>query len=808
MKRLSLLVLALGTLSTRTSTAQEPPAAAGEAPAAPTRVDTLELDPTTAAASEAPPAFVSLAGDVSKTYRGVLVHVEHWVPLPEQWEITREAVLELHFSHSPVLIERLSSMTASVNGNAVNSVFLSVDNAQQGKVVWTIPPEYLKLGDSNVIDITAKMRSDLELCDDVHSPALWITIEKESRLIIRYREKPVSLDLAKFPQSYLRPEFFYSDGKEKQTHAIIAIPTAPSAEVLTGVGVVSARIGADTRFQSGGLEVRQVGDITADLREEFARNNLIIVGPTDFANKFAAAGLELVESFRTGDPSLGHLFESPNPFNPSRLALVVTGADDAALSKAVTALSLPKLSDEWKTDPKLGQPAVRAVTFATKPEIPAAALNDKLGTVTMTLADLGSSDLTQRGKFHHFARVAFPNPYVGRVQAPSFIRLIMAHSELLVPQTSSLLVKINDEPVRSIRLSPRTARRLEADVIIPEKLLGSRTLVVDLEFFLDIGDPDCRYNFPEMAWVTLFNTSFVAYTLNDQPTTSLRSYPWVAGKEPNLNGLVFGVAEEPTDGSLTVVANVAAYLGKKVPRIVGRDGVPRAQWVHPWVKRVGNLAEGDLADRDLMVVGDYATIRANAGVLGGVPENMFAESAAADNIRTYTGDTFRAEAGWIFLGKSPWNPRRNLLVVSGGRGEPAYKQASEYLWVERKVDQLAGSAVLVGPNGALEVVQEAPGEVIQVKTGDLVPQLPVYEPARRADGAALEGNGVAPLAATTDSTPKDPPSAAAPAAAVTTPEPAANSSTVFLVFGVLGALLLILVVVRVRDSMRSQPSAQ
>ena len=70
MKRLSLLVLALGTLATRSSFAQEPPAAAEAAPtapAAPSRVEAVDLDPTTAAASEAPPAFVSLAGDVSKT---------------------------------------------------------------------------------------------------------------------------------------------------------------------------------------------------------------------------------------------------------------------------------------------------------------------------------------------------------------------------------------------------------------------------------------------------------------------------------------------------------------------------------------------------------------------------------------------------------------------------------------------------------------------------------------------------------------------------------------------------------------------
>ena len=752
------------------------------------------IDPALLAA-EAPPVVIPLTTDQTKTYRGVLVHVEYWVPLPEQWELTREALLEVHFSHSPVLIERLSSMTASINGNGINSVFLSVDNAHDGVVTWAIRPEYLKLGENNVIEITAKMRSDLELCDDVHSPALWMTLEKSTQLIVRYREKPIVPNLAKFPGSYLRPELFYADRAREQTHAIIAIPKDPSADVLTGVGVISARIGADTRFPAGALKVRQIAEITPDLQAELAGHNLIIVGPTDFVNKFAAAGLEVVEAFRTGDPGLGHLFESPNPWNPGRRTLVVGGADDAAIAKAVTALSLPQYSKEWETAE--GQPPMRGTAIASKPEIPASALEDKLGTVTISLADLGSSDLTQRGKFHHFVQVAFPNPYVGRIEGDAFIRLVMSHSELLVAQTSSLLVKINGEPVRSIRLSPRTAKRLEADIVIPQKFYGDRTLVTDLEFFLDIGDPDCRYNFPEMAWVSIFNSSFIAFPVTDKPSTSLRSYPWVAGKEPNLNGLMLAVGDDPSDESLSVVANIAAYLGKKVPRRVGVDGKSLADWVHPWVKRIGSLTDTDLADRDLVVVGDYPTVKGNAQVLGAIPESMFADTVPADNLLTYTGDTFRADAGWVFLGKSPWNARRNLLVVSGSKGEPAFEEAGEYLWVESKVNQLAGSAVLVGSNGALEVTLPAPGEDIKAQMGPLTPQLPAYDEPRHESASTTEG---------AKGEPTEP-----PAAALATEEGATasggNTAVTYLVFGVLGLLLLVLVVVRVRDTVRSQPPA-
>ncbi len=135
---------------------------------------------------------IPFAGDETKTYRGVLVEVDFWFPMPEQWELAGDALLELRFNHSPVLIERLSAITANVNGNGIDSVFLNVQNARNGKVVWSVDPGYFKMGESNKIAIVAKMRSDLELCDDVHSPALWMSIQKESRLTVRYREKPIT----------------------------------------------------------------------------------------------------------------------------------------------------------------------------------------------------------------------------------------------------------------------------------------------------------------------------------------------------------------------------------------------------------------------------------------------------------------------------------------------------------------------------------------------------------------------------------------------------------------------------------------
>ncbi len=748
------------------------------------------------AADESPPAEIPLLDGETVTYRGVLVHVDRWIPLPGQWDLTRPAVLEIHFSHSPVLIERLSSMTVSINDNAVDSAFLSVENARNGVVRWEVPNEYLKLGEMNKLNITAKMRSDLELCDDVHSPALWLTLEDESRLIVRYREKPVTLDVSRFPQSYLRPDIFYSESKKSGRHALIVIPAEPSAEVLNAVAVVSARFGASTRYPRGALAVRKLGVIDGTVGAELAQDNLIIIGHSEFLISLAANGLDLAQSDMSG--GFGHLIESRNPWNSGRRALVLGGIDDAALAKAVTAISLPHLSETWAPRDPSDTP-IRSVTFKTTPAIPETAQANAPKTATISLAELGSTDLTQRGKFHHYVRLAFPNPYVGRIQTEptgAFMRLYLSHSELLVPQTSSLLIRINGEPVRSIRLTPRTARRLEADVLIPEKFLSSRSLVADLEFFLDIGDPDCHYNFPEMAWVTVFDTSFIAYPLVEGTTTSLRSYPWVVGKEPNLNGLVFVVGKEVTDSELSVVANTAAYLGKSLPRRIKRGVRARTSWVHPALRVVGTLTAAE-QKKDIVFIGDIETLDSDKTIRGAVPEQLFTD-ISADDMRTYVGVDYRAQSGWIHLAKSPWNPTRNVLVVSGPGGGPAVEEAGRYLWVAKKVDKLAGASVLVGPNGSMQVLTKAPGEEVDSAPADPTPNIESNE--------AVAGDSMSSSAAVVGTESVD--GAVVQSGAVSTSTTAdtvePRSQVAYLVFIILLILLAVLVAVRVRDSFRSE----
>ncbi|MFT5434586.1 MAG: hypothetical protein ACI9OJ_005300, partial [Myxococcota bacterium] len=743
---------------------------------------------------------IPFAGTESETHRGVLVHVDYWIPIPEQWDLKENTRLEIHYSHSPVLISRLSSITGAINDNAVGSALLKLKDAARGVAVWNVPAEYLKPGETNKITLTAKMRSDLELCEDVHSPALWLTVHGDSKLGLRYREKPVTPDLSRFPGSYLRPDLFWADDAAEGTHATLLVPKNPSPEILNAVAVIGARMGVSTRFPRGAIRVLQVEKNDAALHEAIRDQNLIVVGPPQFTQAFidktADPTRSVPEALTAGGDGAGHILEWRNPLNPGRRLLVVTGSDDAALSKAVTALSMPHLSKQW--EPTRVGDEVTTIYYASlleKPEVSAAVANQEKDLYAISLADIGVSDLTFRGKFSHTTNVSFPNPFIGRTKNPVWMRFYISHSELLVPATSSLMIRINGEPVRSIRLTPRTARWLEADVLVPQRFLGERTLNTSLEFFLDIGDPDCHYNYPEMAWATVFNTSFVGYPLGEGSTESLRSYPWAVGKEAHLNGLTFVVGDEATDTDLSAVANIAAYLGRELPRKTDHRGEIAAQWVHPWVKTVGNIKGGDLAEQDLIVIGNYDVLKQNAQIQGKVPELLFSETATSGDVGAFNASEFRKNSGWIHLTSSPMNESgRNLLVISGQGGERAIEQAAQYLWVHRKVERLSGRSVIVGPNGSLQVVEPAkgedPGQASKTPMRPRVPQEPLETMAENQN---------------------DPKTATQPAPADATAAPAAAPAgapnrVAYLMFVLLGLLLLVLVVFRIRDALRADAS--
>lgn len=89
---------------------------------------------------------VDFTGGVNATVKGVHVLKDYWFELSEDWEFTKPALLELRFSHSPILKRDLSTVTVAMNGSPVDSFYLDKTNQSDASATIPIPARLLRGG--------------------------------------------------------------------------------------------------------------------------------------------------------------------------------------------------------------------------------------------------------------------------------------------------------------------------------------------------------------------------------------------------------------------------------------------------------------------------------------------------------------------------------------------------------------------------------------------------------------------------------------------------------------------------------------
>ncbi len=661
------------------------------------------------------PAFargvtIDFMSGANSTVKGVYVTKEFWFELSEDWEFPEAATLDLRFSHTPILVRQLSTLSVQVNGSPIESIYLDNGNLRNAQLVVQIPGRLLK-GGMNVLTLVVKMRSDLkDLCDDVHNPALWTLLEKESRLQVPYVEKEVVPDLAKFPSDYANPDLLYTKDKEK-IHAVIVVPTAPTAAEMDLVGALAVVLGQDVGLGAGGFRV-----VAADKADpaDLKSRQIIVAGGLDFVKRLTGSPWRIPVPMDTvaGEPG-GALMEFKSPFNPYRRLLVATGRDDAALKL---------VSDHLKTPATVRNLKGPSVTFDKPPVFEAANDGRQDAAFMVRLQDLKMSDLQARGKFYHSITFTMPNPYVGKVKDGAFLRVSMSHSELLLPQSSSLLVKVNGEPVRSLRLTKDTASRNTWDIKIPLQYLNTRFLTFELELFLDIGDPDCYYNHPEMAWFTLHNDTLLYLPVDSASDETLANYPYMFLRWNRFDKLGVVVVDPVSEGSLSAAFNIVAYLSQSLRS---------PNWVDLLFTTGKQLTQVQRNSLNLLVVGPLGAMLPDPQWSATLPKELSGREIQG------RGDILNT-AGFLSLMRMPDGGRRVLAVT--GRSDEEISLAAPHLYAPGKVEWVRGTLaaaisddelkVLLPPTMADPVAQFDPAKVrFEEKDGKMVPVLEVPQPA-------------------------------------------------------------------------------
>jgi hypothetical protein len=652
---------------------------------------------------------IDFMSGANSTVKGVYVTKEFWFELSEDWAFPDPAVLDLRFTHTPILVRQLSTLSVQVNGSPIESVYLDNGNLRNAQLSVKIPGRLLK-GGMNVLTLVVKMRSDLkDLCDDVHNPALWTLLEKESSLTVPYAEKEIVPDLERFPSDYANPDLLYSKEKPK-IHAVIVVPQAPTPAEMDLIGALAVVLGQDVGLGAGGFEVMSID--RADPTDLKSRQ-VILAGGIEFMKRISAAPFRVpVPLDALAGEAGGALMEFKSPFNPYRRLLVATGRDNAALKL---------VSDHLKTPATIRNLKGPSVVFDKPPVFETAIEGRQDAAFMVRLQDLKMSDLQARGKFYHSITFTMPNPYVGKVKDGAFLRVSMSHSELLLPQSSSLLVKVNGEPVRSLRLTRDTSPRNTWDIRIPLEYLNTRFLTFEMELFLDIGDPDCYYNHPEMAWFTLHNDTLLYLPVDSASDETLANYPYMFLRWNQFDRLGVVMVDPITDGSMSAAFNIIAYLSQSLRS---------PNWVELVMTTAKTLTPAQRSSLNLLVIGPLGSILSDPAWSTAIPKELSGREIQG------RGDILNT-AGFLSLLRE--TDGRRVLAVSG-RSDPEIGLAAPHLFETGKVEWVRGTLaaatsddelkVLLPPLLADPVARFDPAKVrFEEKGGRMVPVLEVPQPA-------------------------------------------------------------------------------
>ncbi len=262
--------------------------------------------------------------------------------MPGDWQMSDDPSLMLHFTHSEVLSNAISTLDVHLNGIPVGSALLDHSNSQDGLLDIEFPGWLLKSG-ANSIEVFVDMAiAGGDECLDASSHQAWTVINRYSSLHLSYETQATELDLASLYQPLT------NEPNLNDTYlALSETLTQSEREALLNLAV---RLGAAARGGYLALQAGWADDLSLDIKQT---HHLVTIGQPSLNSLIRDREVNdvLPQPFLPGsnepsqihnpaiivfDPqrSIGFVQLLVSPWNPDKALLVVTGTNDEGLIAA------------------------------------------------------------------------------------------------------------------------------------------------------------------------------------------------------------------------------------------------------------------------------------------------------------------------------------------------------------------------------------------------------------------------------------------------------------------------------------------
>ncbi len=621
------------------------------------------------------------------TARGMFASTTYTFPLPLATSAPSGGRLDLAYSHSPLLIGDLSTMTVLVNGQSVDSVHLTEDTAESGRLAVDLPPLE---GDADAVQVTISfhLRLTREACEIPDDPALWVTIDKASTLTLPTGVGETEVHVADAPSLLRR------SAKETGTGPVIVMPDAGR---LDAASAVSFQLGQWSGMANSPVSL---GDVVTEMPG--SDQAAVIIGTGDVLDlgegwgplawdgeQFLLAG----EAIPAGHGVLA-MRQQPVP------QILVSGATPEAVRLAANALSRPM---DW---PTFDAPVV--IVSGDLAEASPSRYAWQEGAASF--AQLGGYRQDVIGPGEHFIDLPYQRPANWVLRDGSQLTLDLQVSPAVRAETSWVRVTVNGQDIgtQPLRANQDGVQAYAFD--LPADRLNvdlegqpERDLMVQVRLFLDSSREACESIDPAATWAALLPTSAI-------------SLPHDTSGEPDLGRFPAGLTSDDDPAAMTVVVPDDATEEEQQAALQAVAAAGRWNaWsapVIPDVMTAGEVSSEALQDRAVIVIGGPQRNGA-ASELGDETLQAIAPAAYAEVDAPY---------GVLALGDSPWSDGDIALLVAGSdNGSEGILLAATALGDQEVLAGMRGTRVAITGNlGPQTMAGAEPSTSIR---SDLSPQV-------------------------------------------------------------------------------------
>lgn len=628
--------------------------------------------------------FVPLFAGGSARLEGVLASREFAFRLPEHVRYLPGSQCKLVFRASPLLLPDVSTMTVSLNGRQLTSLRPVSGREKQPEkqtVAIDLDNDILRPGWNKLL-VRCLLVTTSTPCRDVDNPASWIELAGETGFEVAFAEQALFPELQRFPDALGEPQLMRMGAKSTEPAVSLLVANQGGDTAWRGVVVAAARLGQLLYLDDQAVRIGALKDFAA----KSGRSNGVIVAKRE---DLAAADLPVefglpLRGLKNGEGFLGE-FITGEPARGQRRWIVVSGADDAGLEKAILALgSAPALRDA------AGNPWIIKEAPVVSP------VTEKLAGPAggpVTFDSLSGGGIMLRGLFRNETARSWPLPPGWQTGPGGKLALDFSHAENL-DKTSAFEVVVNNESIGSIALTEANAQRTRRVLPIPAGLPGRDPSTVAIRSYLDIGTVDCAHRNEERAWLDLAGSSTIDVPAVPLVIDDLSRLGLITLRDAFLRRAALIVPDEASDERNAMIIRYALHLGRQL------SSMP-VLWPQLATYGPGRPVVADLvAGRSGIVLG--SSRQWGNAFPRGTPLAAAAwdEDGSKLDLRGQTVPMAEFERGLVIaqLMPSPWR-KGELFAVVGGLTGYGGDDALAMLTDPELGAQLAGNIAAVDPDG-------------------------------------------------------------------------------------------------------------